>query len=93
MLKKNNIFQKGLRAQYFLFIIFCVFSKWNDTPPDLKHCIELCGWTYRLLPGGVLDTCISAPVSSLSVSSCLNSTVTALSQSTAAISTSVVLFM
>ncbi|TNN71408.1 hypothetical protein EYF80_018357 [Liparis tanakae] len=36
---------------------------------------------------------MSAPVSSLSASSCLNSTVIALSQSTAAISTSVVLFM
>lgn len=34
-----------------------------------------------------------APLSSLRASSCLNSTVTALSQSTAAISTSVVLFM
>lgn len=38
-------------------------------------------------------TWIKAPLSSLSLSSCLNSTVTALSQSMAAISTSVVLFM
>ena len=36
---------------------------------------------------------MKAPVSSLSVSSCFSSTVTAWSQSTAAISTSVVLFM
>lgn len=39
------------------------------------------------------QTCMCAPVSSLSVSSCLNSTVKALSQSTAAISMSVVLFI
>ena len=45
------------------------------------------GRTQRLL------TWIRAPLSSPSLSSCLNSTVTALSQSTAAISTSVVLFM
>lgn len=36
---------------------------------------------------------MNAPVSSLSASSCFNSTVTALSQSTAAISMSVVLFI
>lgn len=36
---------------------------------------------------------MNAPVSSLSASSCFNSTVTALSQSTAAISISVVLFI
>lgn len=36
---------------------------------------------------------MKAPVSSLSVSSCFSSTVTALSQSTAAISMSVVLFI
>lgn len=40
-----------------------------------------------------MHTCMSAPVSSLSLSSCLNSTVTALSQSRPASSTSVVLLM
>ncbi|TNN68435.1 hypothetical protein EYF80_021356 [Liparis tanakae] len=39
------------------------------------------------------QTCMRAPVSSLSLSSCLNSTVTALSQSRPASSTSVVLLM
>lgn len=39
------------------------------------------------------STWMKAPVSSLSASSCFSSTVTALSQSSAAISTSVVLFM
>lgn len=39
------------------------------------------------------STWMRAPVSSLRVSSCFSSTVTALSQSSAAISTSVVLFM
>lgn len=42
---------------------------------------------------GETRTCIRAPVSSLSLSSCLNSTVTALSQSSPASSTSVVLLM
>lgn len=47
------------------------------------------GQSWERKPG----TWIKAPLSSPSLSSCLNSTVTALSQSMAAISTSVVLFM